>query len=149
MAHVPIPNEVKIAGGTLQPYRDGAKDELVMAKGKVEMPDDLEDEVREVWEAIVPDIIALDVVRTIDVHQLVDMCRWRALWEKWFAELLAMDIAKANVDEKLIARLLRGVDMASDKFFRISQLFGLSPSDRTKLRLDKGNKKKAEAWKRE
>lgn len=81
----------------------------------------------EVWDRLAK--VLGGVVRLRDVPTLEELCRWIERAERVDAELADMD-----PKETRFVKTLTGAAICTDKILKLSNCFGLSPSDRAKLK---------------
>lgn len=130
------PDELKILQGTFRKDRDGVP-AVVVPDGDVVPPDYLGDAALTFWHTIVPTMLSVGLAKPTDVPQLASMCEWWARHRRYSAILDAMD----DNDKRLYQTTMLCA-IASTNFDKIAARFGLTPSDRAKLRVDLGGGKK-------
>ncbi len=124
------PVAAKILAGTFRPDRDGDPASQVQAAGVPEAPAHLDGEARACWDRIVPGLAASGVAAACDANALTAMCEWWALYRR-----LADALVAAPAD-RTICQLTTAAAIANDKWAAMAGRFGLTPSDRAKLKAE-------------
>ena len=90
-----------------------------------EPPADLPDTAKAVWNALAPSLIASGVLTVSDVPSFTRLCRISALWQTTMAN------AEGNPDRANVLALSKIEDMMR----RLDAAFGLTPADRTGIKV--------------
>lgn len=122
--------------GTYRPDRHGPVNAADLPEPPPALPPGLPDDVAAKWVQAV-DLLA-GVVKRRDVPLLIDLCRWLARSDKVAAKLDAMAAEEKGFNQTLIA-----AGIVTDKLLQLSGRFGMTPSDRAKLRVDHATTSKA------
>jgi P27 family predicted phage terminase small subunit len=125
------PDELKILEGTFRKDRDGDPSQAVQATGEPAPPPHLKGEALAFWSEVVPGLVATGVAKAADAPALAGMCEWWARYRKLARRLDRMTGKAAKAMPQVVMML----GIAWDKFDRVAARFGLTPSDRAKLRL--------------
>jgi phage terminase small subunit len=112
------------AEGTYRTTRHASRAEMAIRAGVPEMPTDLDEEGRRVWERITSELPA-EVLSKLDTFALADMSRTWSLLCK-YQKLVADD----PLDDKT-ARLLNATQGI---WLKYAARFGLSPTDRSRIK---------------
>ncbi len=142
------PIEQKIKNGTYRPCRDGPlPSAMPVESGDLAVgdtanavplvkPADLTGDAAAMWEKMSRTLAG--VVKERDAVYLVEMCRW-------WAELRRVQavLSKTTPGAKGYNQLLIGAGICADKFDKLGSRFGLTPSDRAKLRAEVATVQKA------
>jgi len=122
-----IPMSVKLANGTWK-KKDGDPATAVMATGVPTKPEFKNEHADKLWDDTVEILISLDLATAIDTPLLRSLC------EMWGLYRDAYDVAVVDP----IAREARiAVVTYWAKFESAAARFGMNPSDRSRLRIDK------------
>lgn len=121
----------KVAEGTFRPDRDGDPALQVEASGLPVPPADLSAEALAFWNLIVPQLVASKVAAEADSTQLGMMCQWWARYQRYSEACDTLPI-----DDKGLYQMTVLCGIAWTNFDKIAARFGLTPSDRAKLRVD-------------
>lgn len=124
------PDEMKILDGTWRADRDGDPSADVVADGEPVPPSFLKGEALRFWREVVPGLVASGIAKARDSYQLAELCTW---WARHRRLSRMIDTAK-NADKRLHSLILMA-GIAWMNFDKIAVRFGLTPSDRAKLRL--------------
>jgi len=124
----PKPTELKLLDGTFRADRDGDPS-TVKAEGVAAPPRGLSRESRAFWNEIVPGLVTAGLAKACDAPQLAAMCQWYARARKWER---ALDREKPS--SKTHSMMVQ-VAIAWQNFDRVASRFGLTPSDRSKMRI--------------
>src|SRR5262245_32665530 len=124
------PDELKLLKGTWRRDQDGDPATVIQAPGVPAMPRRLTGEAAEMWGRVVPGLIAAGLARECDTDQLALMCEWYGRYREYSDRL---DTAPESQDTY---RLMIQVGIANTNFDKVASRFGLTPSDRAKLRAD-------------
>ncbi len=129
------PTELKILKGTYQACRDGPLAEQVRPGGTPTIPEGLHDDAKAFWNAVVPGLVAMGVATAVDSFELGEMCKW---WERYqrFGKQLDELLDDAGPSAPGAFRVLANAGNAWERFDRIASKFGLTPADRSKLRVE-------------
>jgi phage terminase small subunit len=122
------PVEAKILEGTFRADKDGDPTTF-LAPGEPVPPPHLKGPALEFWGEVVPGLVALGVARAADAPALAEMCTWYARYRKLAR---AFDRAKVGPGN---SGLMMQMGVSFDKFNGLAARFGLTPSDRAKLRV--------------
>lgn len=123
----PKPIEEHILAGTYKPSRHGPLAPADLPGPPPEKPGDLSPVAAECWDRVLA--VRAGVVKPSDRDALVVYCEWWSLW----VETLAM-VREADGGGR--AQLMTSLAIATDKLAASFSRFGLSPSDRAKLRIE-------------
>jgi phage terminase small subunit len=129
------PIEAKILDGTYREDRDGPLPQAVF-EGVPSPPPDMKGDALKFWKKHVPELVAKGIAKAIDGPQLALMCEWWAKYQR-FSRM----IEKMKNEDRRLVQAMTGCAIASDKFDKIAARFGLTPSDRAKLRVSDQPKK--------
>ena len=112
-----------LADGTYRAdrHRDRLGSEPI-ADGKPVRPCGMDPTAKKLWDAVVPELVAMGAVAKIDTVMLSEMCRWYSRYRE-MADKPDPDYHSAVMTV-----------MAWKSFAQVAAKFGLSPSDRAKLR---------------
>jgi phage terminase small subunit len=99
-------------------------------------PADLKGGAGKIWVVLMK--LLSRVVRESDAPMLAELCRW---WHE--LKRTQGKLAKTEPGAKGYNQLLIGVGICSDKVNKLAGLFGLTPSDRAKLRFEQAEGAKA------
>ena len=128
----PTPTRIlKLRGSPLAGRRDGEL--LAQSAGEFDTtpPPDLAGDALAEWERLVPILSALGVLTPLDRSALHALCE---RWEAYTACVKLKDsVAGSWQEEAALSNRLNG---ALDRWMKIAAAFGLTPSDRTRLRID-------------
>ena len=123
------PTELKVAQGTYRADRDGPRPEdLPNLDGEIERQSFPNHAARQMWNTVVQQLIDAGVVKPTDVPMARSMCEfWGLYWSSY-------KLASKNPTDPAIR-----VAVCSywTKFEQAAARFGMNPSDRSRLRLDK------------
>lgn len=124
------PVALKVLDGTYRESKDGPLAEQVMASGVPVAPADLDGEARAFWDQVVPGLVAIGVAVAMDAPELVAMCQWHARYVRYGRQMDGVEPTSIKPNQLIY---LTGV--AWMNFDKIASRFGLTPSDRAKLRV--------------
>ena len=127
-----LPDEIKIARGTWQYHRDGNPTQAVIAEGSPQKPPGLTKAAAKVWDYLLADVEKLGVTRKVDSLEFATLCEHRAR-----ADRAAKAMAKATFGSEEYRRADKLFATAAEAFDKLAGKFGLTPSDRARLRLEK------------
>lgn len=134
-----IPFDRRVFEGTARSDRYGTADEQPKADGKPTPPPDLSPGARAVWDSLLPQIASW--VRAADSLELGRFCQWYA-WHLTVCEKINASKKGGTLHQRSWAERTW---VQCDK---IAARFGLTPSDRAKLRVTGGEKPKVPARQR-
>ena len=127
----PKPHALHIAEGSFRKDRHGSPDEIVYADGDPSPVRKLTGEALKFWNRVVPDLVSMKVAATVDSDALTQMAECHAL-------VLS---AHEKVQENPIGRSERTSYLAYlAEWGRWAGRFGMTPSDRARLRVEKPKK---------
>jgi P27 family predicted phage terminase small subunit len=118
--------------GTYREDRHGHVDDQVDATGEPVRPEWLGHEAKQLWDRVVPLLIASGIAAEIDESELAAMCDW---WGRYRDATRALDTIAIQERGYYSMQILAGA--AWKNFSSIASRFGLTPSDRAKLRTGK------------
>lgn len=124
------PDEIKILNGTWRADRDGDPTTAVVADGEPTPPRYLKKEALAFWREIVPPLVANGIAKACDSAQLAIMCEWFARYCRLSRRL---DRMRDNAKALYQTTVLCGICWTN--FDKLASRFGLTPSDRSKLRI--------------
>jgi P27 family predicted phage terminase small subunit len=124
------PDDLKILDGTWRRDRDGKPEERVQAEGEPVPPSHLKGESLSFWKHVVPGLIKSGVAKEADAPELAMMCEW---WGRYRRYSRMLDRMKNNDKNLYQTTILCGI--ACTNFDKVASKFGLTPSDRAKLRV--------------
>lgn len=102
-------------------------------------PEWLSEEAKAVWGIVVPQLSSIGVIGGIDSQAL---CRYCQLWGRWKqAELFLQSNGNADADGEVFAEVAISHRL-SEQLTRLEVEFGMTPSSRTRLRVDKSSTEK-------
>jgi phage terminase small subunit len=122
------PVELRLLEGTHKPSVHGPAPEPGDHKPPTK-PADLTGEAAKVWASLVK--LLKPVIRESDGPLLVELCRWWAELKKCQTVIHNLSPVEPGYNKVLI-----GVGICSDKVDKLAARFGLTPSDRAKLRFE-------------
>lgn len=124
------PTAIKILEGTFRADRDGAAAAVPEPEGQ---PSSLHlgGEALEFWGRITPGLVARGVAKACDSEALVMLAEWWARGRECSRALESL-----AVNEKGAYQLLVMCGIATTHFDRLASRFGLTPSDRARLRIE-------------
>lgn len=135
MPRHPQPVELRLLDGTYKPSKHGPLPDDTPG-GPPAKPANLKSGPGKIWNELSK--LLVRVLRESDGPMLAELCRW------WHELKRAQDeLAKSKPGAKGYNQLLIGVGICSDKVNKLAGLFGLSPSDRAKLRFEQAGPAKA------
>lgn len=123
------PLKLHVVAGTFREDRHGGDPPAI--EGEVVKPEFLDPMAGAFWDRIAPKLIAAKVLTPADVESLQSCCDVWALWRKTHFMLMANPTDK---DTRIAASTYLGL------FNAIAARFGLNPSDRTRLKIEKPTK---------
>lgn len=123
------PVDLRLLEGSYQPSRHGPLPEPEETAPKPVKPAGLTGESGKMWDRLLP--LLEPVVRERDTPLLVEMCTWWAELKRVRAAL-----KKSGPGAKGYQQLLVSAGICSDKVDKIASRFGMTPSDRAKLRAE-------------
>lgn len=126
------PTGLHIAEGTFRSDRHGDPAEEIQTDGEPIPDDDLPPMGKKLWDQIVPLLVSQNVVGVLDSANLNLLCRQYAKGMAWDKKILSRKRLDKNMmrDERISS-------MIWNDFNRVAARFGLSPSDRASLRIEK------------
>ncbi len=127
----PKPIEAKILAGTFREDRDGSIDEAVLAKGVPIKPEHLTGEAGKFWDENMPRL-ATHGLGVSDTNAFATMCEW---WGRYRCAMDALTKLKSMATAKSRALMIQASD-AFRRFDSIACRFGMTPADRTRLRVE-------------
>lgn len=130
------PDDLHILEGTFREDRHGDPAERVILDGEPAPPEHLSDDAKAIWSVIVPPLTAAGVAKAADSVQLGIMVEWLARYRRYSAWL-----DKQGERSGKSRGLMYLVKSAAEAFDSIASRFGLTPTDRAKLRLPKAGVK--------
>lgn len=122
--------QAKILAGTFRQDRDGDPSSAVRAGGAPEPPAHLAGEALAFWQQVVPGLVSSGVAAACDSSALAMMCEW---WQRYRQFSDALDAAL--VSKIPTYQLTLQVGIATTNFDRLASRFGLTPSDRARLKI--------------
>jgi len=120
----PKPTAEKLLNGN--PGRRPISDDEPQFDGVPVMPDWLDYYAQELWELVVSDLVTAGVAKSVDGPALAGMCMWWGIWRK-FDQL----IQEGDLEYKTVCRAAMGWK----QFSAIASKFGMTPSDRVRLKV--------------
>ncbi|TDQ01260.1 phage terminase small subunit P27 family [Labedaea rhizosphaerae] len=113
-------------------------DEPLPAEGGITAPDTLSDDARAAWDRLAPDLIACGVLTAWDVDGFAMVCealaRYRAATKLVNGSALLVQGANGFVKNPALV-VQREAEMT---FAQLGARFGLTPSDRSQLKVERG-----------
>lgn len=137
------PVALKLLDGTHRPDKDGPVCEQVQAGGAPLAPKHLLGEALAFWNDVVPGLVAMGVAAACDAPALALMCEWWARYRRFSEDLDNHAVPASKVYQTTVM-----VGIATTNFDRLAARFGLTPSDRAKLRVEAKQKGGVKARKR-
>lgn len=133
----PTPTRIlKLRGSPLAGRREGELPAESAGEFDATPPPELAGDALAEWQRLVPILRALGVLTPLDRSALHALCE---RWEAYTACVKLKDsVAGSWQEEAALSNRLNG---ALDRWMKIAAAFGLTPSDRTKLRVDKKDSK--------
>lgn len=146
----PTPTALKLIKGVHKHNPDRVnRNEPVPGTGEVVVPDWLAEEARTVWDHYAPDLERQGVLRAWDVEHFAMWCDLAAKRRRITAEIdrLGMVVEAPVLDKagELVGTVIKRnpatlVEKSlTDSMARIGARFGLTPSDRSQLKVGDGN----------
>ena len=123
------PVESRLLDGTYEPGRHGPLPDADEPTDPPIRPADLTGNARKFWDELVR--LLANVARERDGPLLADLCRWRAELAR-----VRVELKRTRPGAKGYNQLLIGAGICSDKMDKIASRFGLTPSDRARLRAE-------------
>ena len=112
-----------LADGTFRADRHASRlGSEPIADGDPVRPRGLDPTAKKLWDAVVPELVAMGVVAKIDSTMLAEMCRWYSRYRQ--------TASMPNADYRQTVLTV----MAWKSFSQLAGKFGLTPSDRAKLK---------------
>lgn len=127
------PTEQHKAQGSFREDRHGPDRTAMKADGRPVKPRGLSKAESWAWGFIVRDLDRLTVARRLDTPALTALCAWWARYAENAAEL-----AKHKPTDPSYYRVLIQCQMCWKTFDSLASKFGLSPGDRTRIKLEDG-----------
>lgn len=126
----PKPLSLHIAEGTLREDRHGSKDDIPHPEGKPKRPSKMKKDAAWLWDNHVAKLVESGVATAIDAPQLWRMCDcWHELRRCW------AELEKTQPVEKDYYRYLLQSQMLEKMFDSIASRFGLTASDRMRIKI--------------
>ena len=122
------PTELKILDGTFRKSRDGAPEGRPDLSGEIIPPELRSPAALDMWETQVQRLIDSEVIKPTDVPMALSMCQ---LWGLYCECYEAARMNPIDKDTRI------AVCSYWTKFEQVAARFGMNPSDRSRLRLDK------------
>lgn len=123
------PTELKVKQGTYRADRDGPlPEDLPHLDGEIATPEFPDPAAKAMWEDHIQPLIGLSVVKPTDVPLAISMCQ---LWGLYCECYEAARLDPTDQDTRV------AVCSYWTKFEQAAARFGMNPSDRSRLRLDK------------
>jgi P27 family predicted phage terminase small subunit len=132
MARPRKPIATKIQKGTYREDRDGPKSQVVPTRGTPLMPESLTGAARDFWREMVPKLVETGVVGEADGPALTVLCE---SWQRY--RMVAGRLTEFSTAEEM-AELIPAANAAAKAWESLAGRFGLTPSDRTKIRAEQG-----------
>jgi hypothetical protein len=130
------PVELRLLEGNYQPSRHGPIVEDAEPRQRLFKPARVKGDAGKVWVALSKSLAC--VLRECDGHLLADLSiAWAELHR------CQSELSKHSPGEVLYQRTLIAFGILSDKVNKLAGLFGLTPSDRAKLRFEQAEGSKA------
>lgn len=121
------PVELHILEGTYRPDRQG--EPIAVDLGEPAPPKHLKGWALRYWKEITPRLLQMKVATAGDSAAIAQMCTWWAAVRRF---TLMLERAKDN--DKRMFRLVTNLATATNQFQAIACRFGLTPSDRARLK---------------
>lgn len=122
--------------GTFRTDRHGPVDHpMDNMDGEPVMPAGMPDQAVKLWKVIVPQLMKAKNAVEIDSTQLAAMCRWWAQYNELMSRVESEAPYDSETDNKQW-RLEKRARAAWSAFDSIASRFGMTPSDRARLRSD-------------
>ena len=83
---------------------------------------------RQLWDRLVPQLVAIGAATQLDEQALLSLCNWWSIYRRATKELRTADLADC-------ANLLKTATSAYDRFNKLGEQFGLTPKSRQALEL--------------
>ena len=128
--------ESRLLDGTYEPGRHGPLPDPDEPTTAPERPGDLVGDARKFWDELIG--LVGKFSRGTDAMMLGDLCRWRAELKR-----VRSHLKRTRPGAKGYNQLLVAAGICSDKVDKIASRFGLTPSDRAKLRAETVGPQKA------
>lgn len=124
------PIDMRLLDGTYEPSRHGPLPESEETAPKLlSKPVGLTGDTSKIWDRLFP--LVAPVARERDMPLLVELCAW---WSE--LNRVRAALKKSGPGSKGYNQLLVSAGICSDKVDRIASRFGMTPSDRAKLRAE-------------
>jgi P27 family predicted phage terminase small subunit len=91
------------------------------------------------WQAVVPSLVATGVATEFDSAELTVMCEWWRQYRK-----IQKAINKVGATNPAYYKLMIQMNMASNNFDKLAAKFGMTPADRTRVRVEKPKQEEKE-----
>jgi len=127
----PKPAILHIADGTHRRDRHGDPAAIVASPGTPERPKELAGDAKKLWDAIVPGLVESGVATERDAVELAEMCQWFKRYKK-----AAKECDRTAASNPYYRQLLLATKTAWGEFDGIASRFGLTPSDRARLKVE-------------
>lgn len=142
MGRKPLPNNLKVLKGTAQKCRTRGCPEP--EPGRPEPPDHLEGEALKEWHRIVPELEAVGLLTLADRAALAAYCQVFARWCDAEAKLKNTGLIIKTSTGNVIQSPMVGIcNKALEMMLKYLVQFGMTPSSRSSIKVDPGNKKPA------
>lgn len=103
---------------------------------EVTAPDDLSDEARAVWDRLAPSLITAGVLTVWDIDAFVMVCNALVIYRK-ASKLVAGSAVLVNGSTGLTVNpAIKAMKEAEQTFATFGARFGLTPSDRSKIKVE-------------
>lgn len=127
----PKPTELHKLHGTFRKDRHGDREASEEAfQGRPVKPDWLDEDAGQLWDELTSQMVPGKIAKRVDSTQLAVMCRW---WARY--KYLMDRVEKESFDDEVCDKLEARAKRAWATFDSIASRFGMTPSDRAKLRL--------------
>lgn len=126
------PTAAKVLDGSYRADRDGPIDGVVKGAGAPVPPADMTDAARAYWDRLCPQLVKAGVACESDSDALALLCWWLAQLAAIQQTIAALRASGAGS----VGKLYIEAGIATDKVDKLAGKFGLTPSDRAKLRVE-------------
>ena len=134
----PLPTNMKVLRGTAQPCRmnDG---EVKVPKEAVTMPDGLSDDEKKHWDTVARDLEEVGILTKLDTQALKLYCTLYCTWASAYENLKKYGpVIKDKKGAPCLSPYFKVSMTAMDKMLAFLREFGMTPSSRTRVRVEQG-----------
>ncbi len=132
----PKPIAILKQQGTYDASRHAKRGAEPSSNSMVAMPDDLSGDAADFWLVTIPKLEVMGILDGIDVAELEALCRW---WAAWRLAMDKLEAIQAGNREGNSYSAMTEAAQAWKAFDRIASQFGFTPTQRTRLAIEKPN----------